>query len=248
MPTPFTHLEIAQRLIDDEAITQANRDLIRSELGAFLLGNISADARVDAGAPRETTHFYAYGEEITRAPWRRMVEENETLLAPHSTAQRVFVAGYVAHLSVDEYWTRNMVGPHFVAREWADRMERFYMLHIILSHMDERDLQKLDTWQPDTLRSALPVDWLPFISDKNLSSWRDLIQEQIKPDGNSKTLEIFGQRLGKAPEDLRSFLDSPEKMQAGLWDHIEQALLAEIETGFYQYAREQMLIYLGETD
>jgi len=248
MPTPFTHLEIAQRLIDDEALPQSIRDYIRSELGAFLLGNISADARVDSGSPRETTHFYSYNEKITRAPWRRMVEENKSLLSPHSPEHRVFVAGYIAHLSVDEYWTRNMVGPHFFAREWADRVERFYMLHIILSYMDERDLNKLDTWQPDVLCEAQPTHWLPFISDENLSNWRDLVQRQIIPSGVSQTLEIFGHRLGKPAQELRDFLDSEEKMQIGLWNNIAQSLLSQIEADLYQYAREQMLIYLQETE
>lgn len=244
MPTPFTHLEIAQRLIDDSSLTQSYRNAIREELSAFLLGSIAADARVGAGTPREVTHFYAYGETITVPLWRRMTTQNPSLLNPHSPAQKVFLAGYVAHLSVDEHWAKYMVAPHFVAREWAEQMQRFFMLHIILTYMDERDLLKLDTWQAETLCDASPDQWLPFMTDENLVKWRDLIHEQITPDGESQTLQIFGQRLGRPAQDLRDFLDSDAQMQAGLWDHITKDILNETENGMYVYAREQMALYL----
>lgn len=247
MPTPFTHLEIAQRLLVDEALSPSHRELLRDELSAFLLGSVAADARVGAGASREVTHFYAYGEEITVAPWRIMMTQNPTLLNPHHTEQRVFVAAYVAHLAVDEYWSKHMVAPNFVGREWADRLQRFFMLHIILTYMDERDLIKLESWQGETLCQAQPDSWLPFISDDYLLHWRDLIYKQILPAGESQTLKIFGDRLGLPPEHLREVLDSPEQMQSGLWEHVPQTILAETESAMYVYAREQMQIYLEES-
>lgn len=244
MPTPFTHLEIAQRLIIDSTLTDTYRNLLREELSAFLLGSIAADARVGAGTPREASHFYAYGENITVPLWRRMVTQYPSLLNPHSVAHKAFLAGYVAHLSVDEHWAKYMVAPHFVAREWAPQMQRFFMLHIILTHMDERDLSKLDAWHAEVLCDASPDNWLPFMEDENLVMWRDLIHEQITPDGESQTLQIFGQRLGRPTQDLRDLLDSDAKMQSRLWDHISKDILTEIENGMYAYAREQMTLYL----
>jgi hypothetical protein len=248
MPTPFTHLVIAQRLLRDESVPQRYRDLLNAERSAFLLGNVAADARVGAGVPREVTHFYAYGDEIKQHPWRLMVDAYPTLMQPQDAAHRTFVAGYVAHLSVDEIWSKHMSGPNFAQREWADRPFRFYMLHIILIYMDERDLSDIEPWQAETLCTALPDGWLPFAANNDLCSWQTFIYNQIKDGGQSLTLQIFGERINKTPAEMRAFLDSPVQMQAGLWDHVPRDLLAEVETRMYRHARQQMINYLDETE
>ncbi len=246
MPTPFTHLEIAQRLLDDPELPQRFRSLLKLESPAWLLGNIAADARVGSGAPRATTHFYDYREGIQQHPWRVMVNQNPELMTPIDPAHLAFIAGYIAHLAVDEIWSIEMVGPHFALREWADQATRFYMLHIILIHMDERDLLKLQPWQAETLCIAQPQNWLAFLPDEDLHGWQELILEQIKPGGATQTLEIFGERIKHSADELRSFLDSHEKMQAGLWDHISQALLHTVEEHAYLHARRQVLRYFLE--
>lgn len=247
MPTPFTHLEIAQRLLDDSSIAAPVRAELMRERGAYLLGSVAADARVGSGMPREHTHFYHYSRPITENPWRVMVNQHPRLLRPHSGAQRAFVAGYVAHLSVDEIWSLRMVGPQFAAREWADRAFRFYMLHMILIYMDERDYTRLCDWQPDALASAQPDGWLPFIGDDDLAAWQRLIHTQIKPDGSSQTFEIFGGRIGKDPDEMRDFLHDEGAMQSGLWDHVTPETLAQVEAEAYRHARSQMVVYLRET-
>ncbi len=244
MPTPFSHLAVAQRLFTDPTLPEAFRTLLMAERGAFLLGNVAADARVGAGTPREVTHFYAYGQPLDEAPWRVMLRQYPMLWTPHSASQRAFVAGYVAHLCMDEIWSKEMVGPHFAAREWGDRMFRFYMLHIILIYMDERDFAQLEHWQPEHLQRAQPDNWLPFIPDDDLRRWQLLIYDQIKPEGSSQTLEIFGDRIARTPQEMRAFLDSGEDMQRGLWDHIPRTTLAEIEGHMYAHARTEMLCYL----
>jgi len=247
MPTPFTHLEIAQRLLDDNAIPQPIREALRSEAGAWLLGNVAADARVGSGVPREKTHFYAYQEGITEHPWRIMVDENPALLRPNDAAHQAFVAGYVAHLSVDEIWSLQMVGPHFAGRDWADRAERFYMLHIILIYMDERDLPKIADWQAEALCRAEPDDWLDFMSDNDLRHWQTLIYDQIKPGGRSATLDIFGGRINVEPAEMRKLVDSEAEMQQRLWDHVPKPLMHEVEAACYAHAREQVLRYMRES-
>lgn len=247
MPTPFTHLEIAQRLIDDPVVPEAIRSAAANTAGAFLLGNIAADARVGNGSRREDTHFYRYGEPINLPPWREMLRQYPSLNAPHSTAQRVFIAGYAAHLSVDEYWTRNLTHPYFAHSDWSDQRERFYMLHILLISMDERDLDKLESWQPAALHGAEPNHWLPFASDDDLRYWQHLIYDQIKPDGQSRTLEIFGGRINKTPEAMRAILDDDEQLRRRLFDHVPRTLLADVESGMYTYARQQMVSYWRES-
>lgn len=245
MPTPFSHLAAAQRLLEDVQIPASYRHLLWQERGAFLLGSVAADARVGASLPREKTHFYSYERGIVETPWRVMMRENPGLLQPHNDAHRAFVAGYVAHLGMDEIWSREMVGPHFVRRDWGDQAFRFYMLHITLIHMDERDLAQLESWQADSLCSAKPDHWLDFISDHDLRTWQTRIYEQIKPGGKSETLEVFGERIFKTPAEIRAFLDSETQMFEGLWAHISPGLLADIEAQMYENARHQMSLYLA---
>ncbi len=245
MPTPFTHLEIAQRLLRDPQLSAVHRQQLHESLGAFLLGSIAADARVSGGTPRETTHFYAYGQPIEQHPWERMLTEWSALRQPRDAAHQAFVAGYVAHLAVDEYWSLNMVKPNFADRHWADRRRRFLMLHVILIVMDERDYTRLNPWQADALQHATPRQWLAFITDDDLCAWRDLIHRQITPDGQSETYDIFGERTGLGADALRSLMDTDDKLHTNLWQHIPQPVLAEVEAGMYVFARSQMSRYLS---
>ncbi|MCB9451191.1 MAG: zinc dependent phospholipase C family protein [Anaerolineaceae bacterium] len=248
MPTPFTHLETAQRLLQDPLLPAQVRTGLAQERGAFLLGSVAPDARMD-GLTRDDTHFYAYTSAITRPPWRVMLDEFPVLIPPHSAAHRAFLAGYAAHLAVDVVWTVEMLGPHFATGSWGEsRPFRFLMLHVLLIHMDERDLAALQPWQPATLAKAQPDSWLPFLTDTVLADWRDFIYQQIKADGESQTLAVFGARINKTPDDLRAILDSPQQMQAGLWDNIPRETLAEIEARMYASARVEMTHYWDESE
>lgn len=247
MPTPFTHLETAQRLLDDDQLPNALRAALLNEKPAFLLGNIAADARINGDMNREDTHFYAYDKGITDHPWRVMVQQNPGLLFPTNAAQRAFVAGYVAHLSIDEIWSLKMLGPHFAGREWGTRSFRFLMLHILLIYMDERDYHLLQHWQSESLSQAEPARWLMFMNDSVLTGWRDIIGNQLKPKGNSQTLEVLGQRINMSPAELQAILTSSNKMQSDLWDNISREVLATVESEMYQHAREQLCVYWDES-
>ncbi|MEZ4669092.1 MAG: hypothetical protein R3E39_14390 [Anaerolineae bacterium] len=247
MPTPFTHLETAQRLLIDENLPNSIRGALLAEGPAFLLGNIAADARVNGDLNRELTHFYAYDKGIHEHPWRVMVQQNPDLMTPKSAAQRAFVAGYVAHLSIDETWSLNMLGPHFAAREWGTRSFRFLMLHILLIHMDERDYERLHPDQGNILAASQPRQWLNFMSDNILTDWRDLISNQLPPRGRSQTLEVLGSRINKTPDELQNILKSSLQMQADLWSNIALDVLTTVEQQMYDHAREQLHIYWDES-
>ena len=247
MPTPFTHLEIAQRLLCDAQVLDRARALLEAERSAFLLGNIAADARVDSGLRREVTHFYAYDRPIEERPWRVMLTQHPALQQTHDRAQRAFLAGYVAHLSCDEFWSRHMVRPEFVEREWASRGERFLSLHLLLITMDARDLVLLESWQPDVLAEAIPNGWLTFLTDVSLRGWRDYIARQISPDGGSETLQVLGERIQIPSQELAALVESDDEMQARLWDHIPPERLQRVEAEMYAFAREQMGLYLDDS-
>lgn len=246
MPTPFTHLWIAQRLLEDPALADDVRDLLRAELPAYLLGSVAADARPAPDSPREDTHFYRYDRPMEIPPWRTMLEQNSALCCPSSAAQRAFVAGYVAHLAVDEYWSRYMLHPHFAQSHWGGGLrQRFFVLHLLLIHMDERDLIRLYDWHEPALRRCEPQAWLAFMSDEVLCEWRDLIADQLI--GESLTLQIFGERIQHSPAELRALLDDEAWMQSHLWENVTPACLDEVEEGFYRYSLEQMTQYCMES-
>ena len=248
MPTPFTHLRIAQELLRDERLPAPYRELLARQVAAFQLGSIVADARVASGLGREVTHFYAYGQPILERPWRLMLRRHPSLLEARDEAHLAFLAGYVAHLALDEAWALKMVRPQFWQRDWngVERHDKFLALHLILTVMDERDEPKLAAWQAESLSRSQPANWLPFMSDEVLRGWRDLVARQIRPGGESETLAIFGRRLQRDPAEIRAVLDDPALMEFRLWRHVPRAKLESVERQAYAFSREQLADYLTE--
>ena len=247
MPTPFTHLAIAQRLLKEEGIPADFRALLTAECSAFLLGSVAADARVSGSMGREVTHFYSYDEPIRKHPWRVMLGQHPSLQQSNDAPHRAFLAGYVAHLATDEAWAVKFMHPQFVVKEWNQpRPVRFYALHLLLIHMDERDLNSLETWQPETLLAAEPYSWLPFLPDEPLSDWRDYIGKQIGEEGASETIAILASRLSLKAEHLERAVHSAQEMDVALWQHVSQETLAAAEQVVYEFTCEQLCVYLKE--
>lgn len=247
MPTPFMHLAAAQRLLADPAVPAKQRRLLNTHSGAYLLGSVVADAHGLAGLRRDESHFYAFDQPMEDHPWRVMLARYPILKSAHAPDWRAFLAGYTMHLSMDEIWSLNMTGPEFADREWAPRVQRFIMLHVLLIALDERDRALLAPSLGVSLGSAHPHGWLPFMSDDILQQWDNLIYQQIIPGGVSETLEIYGARIGKTPAELRAILDSPEQMQAELWSNVTPETTARVEVQMYDHARDQMIVYLTES-
>jgi len=246
MPTPFTHLEIANRLLCDPLIPEAMCTAFRTYEPAFLLGIICADAKVPR-KDREWTHFYVYTRPLDEHPWRLMMAKYPNLMHPLSPEHRVFVAAYVAHLATDEHWSRYMLKPHFGDSEWGNSIQwRFFVLNLLMITLDERDLRTLTREQAQIMKRCQPHQWLSFIPDEVLFDWRDFVGNQI-PDA-SRTLHVLGERVNKTPEELRFLLDTPTKMHSYLWDYVPQSVLAQIEKDMYTFTREQLMVYWGETE
>ena len=144
MPTPFSHLVMLERLRQDETLPHPIQRLLTSNAPAYTLGSIAPDARVPAPDSRYATHFYTYSKPMEEAPWRAMLKAHPQLIAPTDDEQRAFVAGYVAHLAMDEVWSREMLGPQFALADWGkDLQYRFFILQDLLVFMDERDEKQI---------------------------------------------------------------------------------------------------------
>lgn len=245
MPTPFTHLEITLRLMSDPLVPESVRKFIERNHADFLLGGVIADQRPEGGK-RVDTHFYEYTEPMPDNPWREMFRQHPSLKEPESEAHKAFLTAYVAHLSADEYWSRYMLRPHFANSDWGgDIRGRFYLLHMLLITMDERDQTSLPEGIGAVMKNSQPQNWLPFLTDALICDWRDFIAQQIDED-DSQTLVIFGGRIRTSPEKVRELLDDEDYMQSQLWANVSREILAEIESKLYAFAREQMLVYLRE--
>jgi len=243
MPTPFSHLAQAKRLLP--RLPAAAQGLIQAHLPAYYLGSVAADAKIP-GQDRASTHFYRYDTAMPDHPWRVMLAQHPPLAQPSDVAWRVFVAAYVAHLATDAHWSRYMLGPHFARATWGKSASwRFYVLHYLLISMDERDEALLGEADAAALRACAQVAELPFIPPAVLEEWRDFIAEQIS--GHSLTVPILAERVGVPAPQMRALLDDPAQMQAMLWDHVSPDVLADVEAGMDDHAQEQLLLYLEES-
>lgn len=236
-----------ERLLHDEAVPAAYRMTLSASRPAFVLGSVAADARPPVEDPRAATHFYRYDRPMDRPPWRVMFETHPELAPPHSADHQAFLAGYVAHLAMDEVWTLEMLGPHFGYAEWGEsRHFRFLMLHALLIYMDMRDLDRMPSQLADQICRADPDHWLPFIPQDILVEWQTLIHNQIKPDGHPQTLEIFGERVDKTPAELQAIVADEDGMQRDLWQHVPKKTLAGIEHQMYVHARQSLTEYMSD--
>ncbi len=252
MPTPFTHLALSRQMLTDRSIPDTMRADLLAARGAFYLGQIAADGHALEQPPvkREKTHFYTYTHMPNEKLWHLMMNENASLRSLTDPAARAFVAGYVAHLSVDEYWARHMAAPNFGASSWGDQRFRFLMLNVLLIHMDERDYDRIShppearADMAEQLYAANPDHWLPFLSDHALCEWGAVIHRQIKPGGLSETLQILAPRImNMSALKLRAILDSESRMQRDLWRHVPRAEVQAVEAGMYAFARDEMIAY-----
>jgi hypothetical protein len=117
-------------------------------------------------------------------------------------------------------------------------------LHILLSYLDERDLQQLPTSEHAHLVSAEPQHWLPFMPDEALRGWRDIVAAQLPPAGASRTLEILGKRISMSVEDMTQFLSSKARMDEIIWANVPAERVAATEEAMYVAVRRTVLAYL----
>ncbi len=226
MPTPFTHLALAEEILRDGDLIPAARRLLTAQRGPFLLGNTAPDVQTVSGQPRHTTHFY-------RIPPTGERPAYETLFATHPAlaraadlppAQAAFVAGYIAHLLLDEMWLFAIFRRYFLG-DWAPRPERHFVHNVLRTWLDRQDQAQLDGDIGGTLRRVEPHAWLPFVGDEYLRAWRDWLAEQLEPGHESQTAAVFARRMGRSPEEMEAVLRSPALMDERVFGRVSPATL-----------------------
>jgi len=216
MPTPFMHLQVAERIRKDCGLSEDLRAEITSHLPAFYLGNVAPDVQTISGAPRAETHFYNLPPHADhKAHVEMMACHPELAQASRMTPERaIFIAAYGAHLMLDLRWYREVLIPFFVApTEWGDLRQRFLAHNILLTFLDQLAVDSLPDSARETLAASNPDHWLPFIKDEDLLRWRDGLVAQLPPGGSLLTVEIYAGRLSMSPDEFAAHLQEPAWME-----------------------------------
>ncbi len=238
MPTPFTHLHIAEKMKAQLAEMDGDgpglRALLHQFWPAFYLGQVSPDVQGVAGLSRVATHFYGVPPEPDNMAYPRMLAQFPQLadVAHMPSEQAVFVAGYSAHLLLDLVWFRDILIPFFQKPTNLGAFpQRRLLHHVLLTYLDRLAYEALPETAVSTLSAAQPHHWLPFVTDAHLSTWRDLLTVQLQPNGLLETVAVYARRLGMPPADFAAKLDDEEWMAARFFALIPvQKVQARLET------------------
>lgn len=233
MPTPIEHLIIADEILTSPAFTLRTQldgdDTLR---GAFLFGHIAPDVRVISRQLRRATHFFRVPPTNHRPAHKRMLAAHPALArsATLPAAQAAFLAGYLAHLLLDELWIREIFLPIFGPDQtWGDQRERILLHNALRAWLDRRDWPRLPNDLGDLLRQVQPQGWLPFATDADLCRWRDLVADQFASNAAIRTLEIFANHARISDADFMALLE-PDAMQARVFSRVSLAALDEFHT------------------
>lgn len=215
MPTPINHLIMARETVEAGQLASPARRLLRAGYGPFLLGHTAPDVQTVSGRPRHDTHFYTIPPSSEEPAYRMLLSLYPELSRPDrlSPFHAAFLAGYLAHLLVDELWWREVFHPYFGPQAgWATWEERLFLHNVLRTWLDWQDQARLDGGEAEALASAEPENWLPFVHDEELRAWRDLLVEQLQPGRTIRTAEVFASRMQVEPEAIETAARSPEQM------------------------------------
>lgn len=205
MPTPFTHLHIAEQIRATVVATEPDGPLhcrLRAHWPAFYLGSVAPDVQTVSGAPRAATHFYELPPDPNNDAVSRLWSQYPSVAdgAALPPARGLFIAAYCAHLMLDLIWFRQVLIPYFARAEGLGEFkERRLLHHTLLTYLDRRARRALPDTAAETLAAARPHGWLPFVSDADLIAWQEMLAAQLRPGAPSQTVQIYAERMEMAP-------------------------------------------------
>jgi hypothetical protein len=208
------HLQIAERVRASHQFSGEARRLVEQQWPAFYLGSVAADVQTVSHAPRDQTHFYGLPPDPHRPVHELMFSQHPSLAGAGRLppAQAVFVAAYAAHLMLDVRWYWDVLTPYFINADWGEHRHRFLIHNSLLTYLDQIALAALPASADETLAAAAPDSWLPFVADADLTCWRDMLVQQLRPGAMSQTVEVYARRLGITPADFAANLRDPAWM------------------------------------
>lgn len=228
------------------------RTRLQRSRSAFLLGNTAPDYGALMGKPRADTHFFEVPLRNPTPAHSRLLEAHPHLGQPEQLGEdhAAFIAGYLAHLWLDQAWISEVFEPYFGPQVPRGNFRQRLIEHNLLrAHLDLKDRGRIPDDLGPTLRSAHPQDWLPFADDSDLRHWRDHLAAQVEPGGRIRTVEVFAARLKMPRRQFARRLQSPEEMERSVFAHLPRQRLAAFWQRRLSLTGELVRYYLrGELD
>ncbi|MCP4535976.1 MAG: zinc dependent phospholipase C family protein [Chloroflexi bacterium] len=248
MPTPIMHLALAEEILHDGVLPTSTRRLLTQQRGPFLLGNTAPDVQTVSGQARDKTHFYSIPRTTDRPAHETLFAAHPRLARAESLApeQAAFVAGYIAHLLLDELWVNNIFLPYFSSADptWGTRCERHFSHNVLRTWMDARDQQRINGNLSAALQEAKPQTWLPFVADQHLQAWRDWLVEQLAPGHVIETVQVFARRMDAPVVEMEAVLKSPQQMEERVFCRIPRTTLQSFRDTGYTHSIALIVQYL----
>jgi hypothetical protein len=240
------HLVLAEKTLREGTLPPAVRRLLTEQRGAFLLGHTMPDVQTISGQRRHETHFYTLPRTDERPAHEALFAAHPTLAHAETLprAQAAFVAGYIAHLLVDELWLDRIFLRYFMNQTWGSRKERAFLHNVLRTWMDLHDQQRLNGSIAVTLQETELQGWLPFASDEHLRAWRDWLVEQLSSEQGVQTAEVFARRMGVSAAEVEAVLRSPQQMEERVFCHVPQTALQAFYDEGYERSVALIVQYL----
>jgi len=248
MPTPVTHLALAEEILRKNDLSSFTRRLLNQQRGSFLLGCTAPDVQTVSQQPRDETHFYTLPRTSDRPAYETLFAAHPALARPGSfSPERVaFIAGYIAHLLLDELWLDDVFLRYFWDAR-AARRERVFLHNVLRTWMDRQDRERLDDSVAVALQSPRPQGWLPFVGDEHLLAWRDWLIEQLGSGRGMQTAEVFAKRMGVPQAEMEELLKSPQRMEERVFCRIPRAALESFRKIGYVHNTSLIDWYVGQS-
>lgn len=248
MPTPFYHVALAEDLLADAGLPAPLRGFLVEQRPAFLLGNTAPDVQTVSGQLRESTHFFNVPLTSARPAHEAMFEAFPDLARPErlEAAHAAFMAGYVCHLILDQFWIRDIFEPVFGERApWGSFRERLYLHNALRAYLDQQVLGRLNNRVDLALASTRVSGWLPFVADEALARWRDLLAGQLSPGARCQTVEVFAARMRVPVEQLEQLVNDPAEMERRVFARYSAESLKRFREAGLAQSRELLQRYLA---
>lgn len=231
MPTPIVHLALAEDLLRGDNLSPTAQRLLATQRGPFLLGHTAPDVQTVSGQQRRETHFYTLPRTGSRMAYQKLFAVHPALTRADALppAQAAFVVGYIAHLLLDELWLVRIFQTYFHPGTCPRHSEKSFYHNILRTWQDRRDQAHLNGNVPAALENAEPRQWLPFVRDSHLRTWRDWLVEQLQPGHTVRTAEVFAERMGIEADEMECVLASPQQMNAHVFNHVSPDVIRSFD-------------------
>lgn len=229
MPTPFYHLSVALELLQVQQIPEVARQRLLRYADAFLLGNTAPDVQTVSGQSRQETHFFTVPPAANGPlPWEELLARYPQTARPERlpAEQVAFWAGYLCHLQADWLWIQELYLPVFGPQaNWSDFGERLFLHNVLRAYLDRQFLAGLSNGVSEQLQSLDVHDWMPFVPANALVQWRDLLAEQLGPQGAVQTVAVFAGRSGVPVQEFDALLKDEVQLERRVFQRLSRQAL-----------------------